>query len=115
MELKAIKTYIKDLEEDKSCDNITDFGEQILRELDFVVKENESNRFNVKKIEQLFDNNSDCYTVFETSNSVSEEMAMTRGKFTKLVNSLLIDFAEKIEHGMLDNMSSRKIVERFLS
>ena len=49
MELKAIKTYIKDLNEDKSCDNITDFGEQILQELEFVVKENESKWIDVNK------------------------------------------------------------------
>lgn len=61
MELKAIKTYIKDLEEDKSCDNITDFGEQILRELYFVVKENDSKSKGIYENKQI----SDCDDSYE--------------------------------------------------
>jgi hypothetical protein len=69
----------------------------------------------MKKLEQLFDNNSDCYTVFETSNSVSEEMAMTKSKFVEIVTQLLISFAWTIDHEMIDNMNSKEITERFLN
>ena len=43
------------------------------------------------KLEQIFDNNSDCYTYFETSTSVTEEKAMTRGKFIDVVSKLMRD------------------------
>lgn len=50
----------------------------------------------MSKIEQdlkaLFENNFDCYAIFESGNMVGREMAMTKGKFMGVVGGLLTEY-----------------------
>ena len=62
-------------------------------------------------LKQLFESNS--ITIDLQGQGLIE--IMDYEKFNEIVRYILIDFADTIEHGMIDNMSSQNIVEHFLS